>query len=63
MCSLCQEPADKSNLVHLQLYVNGSEGCWVCFRCRTILTQMASGIQLTAASVKFRTLKDLKKDK
>ena len=40
MCSLCQEVTKE--IVHLTLYVNGSEGCWVCLNCRMILERKAN---------------------
>lgn len=44
-CTLCGQPEKITNVVYLPLYVVGSEGCATCFRCRMILTGVATGIR------------------
>lgn len=58
MCSLCDQKTDE--ITHLDLYVSGSEGCWVCLSCRMILTEVARGIRSTSSRVKLDTLKSTK---
>ena len=42
-CSLCECEDDDAS--HLDLYVVGSEGIYVCLQCRLALTQCARGIR------------------
>jgi hypothetical protein len=44
-CTLCGCTVADDDATHLCLYVNGSEGIWVCLSCRMALTYCARGIQ------------------
>lgn len=59
MCSLCL--CNNEELTHLDLYVTGSEGVWVCLPCRMELTNLARAMKTTAARVKVNTIKELRK--
>ena len=45
-CRICGEHDDEC--IHLNLYVNGSEGIWVCLSCRIDLTNTARSMQSVA---------------
>ncbi len=54
-CTLCKtEDLFGEDIVHLQLYVNGSEGINVCLQCRMALTEVARSIQSATARVELR---------
>ncbi|MCK9460623.1 MAG: hypothetical protein M0R80_13375 [Proteobacteria bacterium] len=44
-------------MVHLQLYVFGSEGIEVCFQCRMVLTEVAKGINSATGRAKIAGFK------
>lgn len=54
-CSICRQ--EKEELEHLNLYVSGSEGIWVCLGCRITLTNVASGMQSAANRAAIRNLR------
>jgi ribosomal protein L37AE/L43A len=48
-CNICKDHDDE--LTHLNLYVNGSEGIWICLRCRIALTDTAKYMQSLSGRV------------
>lgn len=54
-CMICQ--CESNDLDHLKLYVMGSEGCWVCLKCRMILTTFLQGMMSTALRSKKEVYK------
>lgn len=59
MCMICDTETD--DIIHLPLYVIGSEGLWVCLKCRIILTEFVRGLMQTAARTKLNTIKKQRK--
>lgn len=59
-CSLCTDTDE--NLTHLNLYISGSEGIWVCLECRMNLTNYAKALRLVCGKGLLRGIK-LKKEK
>ena len=59
-CSLCDTWGE---VFHLDLYVIGSEGVWVCFGCRMVLTNVARGIRSTAGRVQRAVRLEHKREK
>lgn len=49
-CDLCQ--GTTADVVHLPLYVMGSEGVRVCLACRIILTGVAKGLRAVAGQAR-----------
>ena len=52
-CRICKKYDDERT--HLNLYVNGSEGIWVCLKCRVALTEVARSMQSLSERVEFNT--------
>jgi hypothetical protein len=53
-CSICydEEGEAGTELIHLPLYVNGSEGIEVCLACRTAITEFLRGMRSACGRVK-----------
>ena len=53
-CSICCTIGE--DVTHLPLYVNGSEGIYVCLSCRLALTHLAEGMMraCTRSNIAFR---------
>ena len=51
-CGICDEFDEERE--HLNLYVNGSEGIWVCLKCRIALTETARSMQSLANRVELK---------
>lgn len=56
-CGICRSNED--DVEHLNLYVEGSEGVWVCLSCRIALTEIARRMK----SLVNKTYLNIKKDK
>ena len=50
-CRICGQHDEECT--HLNLYVNGSEGIWVCLKCRITLTETARAMQSLAGRVEL----------
>lgn len=55
-CTLCGD--EDRDLTHLALYAFGSEGIYVCLRCRMHLTQQARNIRELASRIAIRAHKE-----
>ena len=56
-CTICDEVRE---LTFLALYVNGSEGCYVCDQCRRQLTEMARMMQSLAGRSRLKIIKEMR---
>jgi hypothetical protein len=52
---LTGEPGGPSDLIHLSLYVNGSEGVWLCLECRMMLTTIIRNMRRAVGEAKLRS--------
>lgn len=43
---------------HVNLYVNGSEGVWLCQACVITITDLVRGMMRVSASVRIQTYKE-----
>lgn len=55
-CDLCRQKSDE--IIHLPLYVFGSEGIRVCLPCRIVLTKVAEGIRHACTTAYLQGRKD-----
>jgi len=60
-CDLCRQRSDE--IIHLPLYVLGSEGINCCISCRIVLTKVAEGIRHSCATAYLQGRKDGKNEK
>ena len=60
-CNLCGlETTDKEDIKHLPLYVMGTEGVYVCLKCRMVLTAVAGGIMSACTAARMTAYKTRK---
>jgi hypothetical protein len=51
-CTLCGDDVPAGDVLHLPLYVIGSEGIEACLTCRMALTEVARAIRHTAGKAR-----------
>jgi hypothetical protein len=61
-CSICgcEERETGTELLHLPLYVNGSEGVGVCFSCRMTVTEFLRGMKSACGRTRLSSFRKFK---
>lgn len=57
-CTICHHD---DTVRHVNLYVEGSEGLWICHQCEMMLVTHIRDMRLLAGSVKLRIIQAQKK--
>lgn len=57
-CLICEHD---DTVRHVNLYVEGSEGLWICHQCEMMLVTHIRDMRLLACTMKMRTIRAQKK--
>lgn len=57
-CLICE---NDDTVRHVNLYISGSEGLWICHQCEMVVVTHIRDMRLIAGTVKLRTIQTQKK--
>ena len=56
-CLICE---NDDTVRHVNLYISGSEGLWICHQCEMVVVTHIRDMRLIAGTVKLRTIQTQK---
>lgn len=58
-CLICE---NDDTVRHVNLYISGSEGLWICHQCEMVVVTHIRDMRLIAGTVKLRTIQTQKNE-